>query len=440
VLVLGTLSFGVTVLGCSGSDPELDSTPELGSVQAAATVDLCAGVDCTPSDACHAAGVCNPTTGQCDPGGSLADTTTGIGHHWTFDEPSGTAAVDSAGTSNGTLGSSALRWPSFDGTGGIALDPTAECDLQAEVDFGNAPGAFGTGDFTVSFWVATKFSGAGLGDLIGNRVAASRGNYLSGRLVANGRPSLEVDDNAPPAAITSSATINDGNWHNVVYVRSGTSLSFYVDGALTGSTTAVAANVLGNAPFKIGRSLPCLAGFRSIAALYDDVRTYDRALDACDVAALTGGNAGTPATFPRATGDACETNAECASSFCADGVCCNSACGGGAANDCQACSVAAGAAVDGTCSLRSAGTVCRGAAGACDVAESCTGTSASCPDDGLATAGTVCRPAANGCDALESCTGSSVSCPANAFKPNLSLCFGGLLGLPGVCLAGTCVL
>jgi FG-GAP repeat len=212
----------------------------------------------------------------------------------------------------------------------------------------------------------------------------------------------------------------------------------------------------------------------------------------------------TPAPAPNNNGGACTTDAECTSGFCTDGVCCNTACGGGASNDCQACSVAAGATVDGTCAPRSAGTVCRGSAGACDVAESCTGASVSCPADGLASAGTVCRgsagacdvaetctgasascpadglasagtvcrgsagacdvaesctgasaacpandlapagtvcrAAANGCDVLESCTGSAVACPSNEFRPDLSLCHGGLLGLPGLCLAHTCVL
>ncbi len=171
-------------------------------------------------------------------------------------------------------------------------------------------------------------------------------------------------------------------------------------------------------------------------------------------------------------GNACTTNAECASGFCTDGVCCDTACGGGDANDCQACSVAAGAAVDGTCAPRAAGivcreaagacdvaerctgssaacpsdvftaagTVCRAAAGACDVAERCTGNSAACPADVLTAAGTVCRAAAGSCDVAERCTGGSASCPSNEHKPDLSLCTGGLLGLPGVCLAGDCIL
>ncbi|MDC3960281.1 hypothetical protein [Polyangium jinanense] len=39
----------------------------------------------------------------------------------------------------------------------------------------------------------------------------------------------------------------------------------------------------------------------------------------------------------------------CPSGFCSDGVCCDTACGGGDTTDCMACSVAAGAPVDGVC-------------------------------------------------------------------------------------------
>jgi hypothetical protein len=90
--------------------------------------------------------------------------------------------------------------------------------------------------------------------------------------------------------------------------------------------------------------------------------------------------------------------------------------------------------------LAAAGTVCRSAAGACDAAETCSGSSAACPADRLEPAGEVCRPAAGPCDLAETCTGGAIACPANRFKPDLSLCFPGLLGLPGICLAGRCIL
>jgi hypothetical protein len=59
-------------------------------------------------------------------------------------------------------------------------------------------------------------------------------------------------------------------------------------------------------------------------------------------------------------------------------------------------------------------TTCRAAAGSCDVAETCTGTGASCPDDALVPASTECRPAAGPCDLAEACSGLDAVCPSDA--------------------------
>src|SRR5439155_6478346 len=69
----------------------------------------------------------------------------------------------------------------------------------------------------------------------------------------------------------------------------------------------------------------------------------------------------------------------------------------------------------------SSSTVCRGSAGTCDVAENCTGTSASCPADVIQPAGTVCHTSAGVCDLAENCTGTSATCP-NSFLPSSTVC------------------
>jgi hypothetical protein len=117
-------------------------------------------------------------------------------------------------------------------------------------------------------------------------------------------------------------------------------------------------------------------------------------------------------------------------------------------------------------------TTCRQSAGQCDVAESCTGTSGSCPADGFATATTtctggsnggacdgtdscdgsghcvdgfkpattICRAAAGECDVAESCTGTSGSCPADGSLPNGTVCSSdGSACTNDVCSAGACV-
>jgi hypothetical protein len=82
----------------------------------------------------------------------------------------------------------------------------------------------------------------------------------------------------------------------------------------------------------------------------------------------------------------------CLSGYCVDGVCCDGPCGASATNDCEACSVTAGAAIDGTCTALTEA--------ACDDGDPCT-ESASCDlgvcvrvaaaSDGFACPGGTCQ-------------------------------------------------
>ena len=103
---------------------------------------------------------------------------------------------------------------------------------------------------------------------------------------------------------------------------------------------------------------------------------------------------------------ACRSSAECAGRPCVDGMCCNTACGGGDPTDCQACSVSAGGPRDGVC-------------GAVGVRE--------------------CRAARGECDRAEMCDGASTACPADSFAPTGVSCDDGLTCTgPGFCSSGAC--
>ncbi|MCC6995327.1 MAG: hypothetical protein IT370_12015 [Deltaproteobacteria bacterium] len=134
-----------------------------------------------------------------------------------------------------------------------------------------------------------------------------------------------------------------------------------------------------------------------------------------------------------------------------------------AGEQCDDGNTTAGDCCSATCSFEAATTTCRAAAGACDVAELCTGNSGSCPSDvksmGVcrAAAGTcdlpemcdgvnnecpfdaksnqVCRPAAGACDQAEMCVSSSNECPADGFLPDNLVCGDGTTQ----CKAGACV-
>ncbi|MFT3839319.1 MAG: MopE-related protein [Myxococcaceae bacterium] len=114
---------------------------------------------------------------------------------------------------------------------------------------------------------------------------------------------------------------------------------------------------------------------------------------------------------PSGVGSSCSQPNDCTTGFCVDGVCCDTACGQGA-TDCQACSVAAGGVVDGTCSPLPHTVLCRYGSGygSCDVPEYCDGVHFDCPADGYQDAGVVCRPRFGACDLAERCDGTR-DCP-----------------------------
>lgn len=72
--------------------------------------------------------------------------------------------------------------------------------------------------------------------------------------------------------------------------------------------------------------------------------------------------------------------------------------------------------------MQDPGTECRPARGACDVAETCTAGSKSCPPDEKQRQGAVCRSAEGLCDSEEVCDGSSDACPDDKVKGQGSVC------------------
>ncbi len=79
--------------------------------------------------------------------------------------------------------------------------------------------------------------------------------------------------------------------------------------------------------------------------------------------------------------------------------------------------------------------VCRPSAGPCDVADSCNGSGAACPTDARASGSLPCRPVADECDRLETCDGSSVACPADTLAPAGMTC--GVVGSDPDCTSSS---
>ena len=104
------------------------------------------------------------------------------------------------------------------------------------------------------------------------------------------------------------------------------------------------------------------------------------------------------------------------------GTCGDSTVGAGEQCDSGAANGTASSCCSATCQFVTAATQCRSSAGACDVAETCTGASAACPADGFVAVATTCRASSGTCDVAEVCSGSGPACPADGFASAATQC------------------
>jgi hypothetical protein len=139
---------------------------------------------------------------------------------------------------------------------------------------------------------------------------------------------------------------------------------------------------------------------------------------------------------------------QCLSSFVANGVCCTSACQAG---PCAACSVAAGALMDGTCSPID-GVACNDG-NACTQTDTCSGgicvgsNPKVCPAGGQCQATGMCDPASGMCLPVDLPDGSACSndnpCSNDSCQAGVCKGVSKLDGTPctgGICIAGKCLL
>ncbi len=84
----------------------------------------------------------------------------------------------------------------------------------------------------------------------------------------------------------SGVKINDGKWHMIAIVKSGTSITFYVDGVVDHTATLTATDTLTNANVNVRLGSDITDGNAFYNGRLDEVRLYTRPLDAAEVADL----------------------------------------------------------------------------------------------------------------------------------------------------------
>jgi hypothetical protein len=155
---------------------------------------------------------------------------------------------------------------------------------------------FGTTNWSVCAWIKTTQSGTGdanKGGIFGKGGDSTNGiRYALGvGEVTEGRVSLTTDDNVTKVQATSTTTINNNVWHQVVGLRDGDALRLYVNGLLEATTTLPAGyNLSGTSQHNayVGTITNNSTGsvYKFYQGLIDDVRVYNYALSNAEIAYL----------------------------------------------------------------------------------------------------------------------------------------------------------
>jgi hypothetical protein len=203
--------------------------------------------------------------------------TNGLVAHWGFNEGSGTTANDSSG--NGRT-ATLVNNPSW-----VAgkVGPHALGFNGGSQYVNAAPSGSLSGTFTVMGWANP--SNTNPMDIVGTR---GPGEYSFDMKFANGNL-IHGDIGNGSSWITTSAdasfSYTTGTWYHVAYVVTPTGYSIYVNGVLVGSGTYGTSTPLlydSNHPIKIGQYG---GGSEYFNGMIDEVRIYNRALNAAEIAA-----------------------------------------------------------------------------------------------------------------------------------------------------------
>jgi hypothetical protein len=133
---------------------------------------------------------------------------------------------------------------------------------------------FGTGDFSISFWINTSdYWTEGYRDVVGYR----NGSFEIGLRGESGRRMrFRVGGTE---IITSNDSLNDGVWHHVVCLRNSGTLYMYVDGVQQTETLSSVSDIRDGNYITLGNSTG-LSTYQHFTGSYDDIRFYrGRALD-----------------------------------------------------------------------------------------------------------------------------------------------------------------
>ena len=154
-------------------------------------------------------------------------------------------------------------------------------------------------DFSWNVWINTTDSG----DL--DIIKADDGDFVGCELTAGNKAFCHARIGGVHTAVTSTTTLNDGNWHMITYVWDGDGIqSIWFDGLNEANATTSTSGAIGIDDFFIGAGNYLGGITRPIEAVIDEVGFWERVLTPTEVFYLYNGGDGITWTFdfvPNAT-------------------------------------------------------------------------------------------------------------------------------------------
>jgi len=145
-----------------------------------------------------------------------------------------------------------------------------------------------TGDFTIAAWVnAFALSPGGLNAICENETLDTSG--IAFAIDSLRRPWLRTNQAGASVTVAGNAIPAYGTWAHVAMVKSGTNVTFYVNGVAAGTAAGVTNPIApASRSFRISSDI---GGNTGLNGLLSDVRYYAEALSAGEIANIYAGNA-----------------------------------------------------------------------------------------------------------------------------------------------------
>lgn len=197
--------------------------------------------------------------------------------HWKLDETSGSTASDSIAGRNGTL--SGPAWTTGQIDNGLQFDGSNDY-----VSISDATAFQPTMALSIAGWI--KGNSWPSGSTVAVLLRKGPDNPNNWQLcVANGQAMLNLDSN-DGSGVGGNTTLSTGTWHHIAATWDGATVRIYVDGVLDNTPTALSAPInTDTRPVYLGGR----TGNTDVTnGVVDDVRFYERALTAEEIASLIG--------------------------------------------------------------------------------------------------------------------------------------------------------